>query len=86
MLKIKELGNGTQIEVCVFIKGAVSQICAGRALFLYELSGFMDVALGKKNISTRSRDPNLCKTPSTTQGNQLVFEKNDGWKDWGINP
>ena len=28
----------------------------------------------------------LFRKPSKTSGKQLVFEKNDGGKEWGINP
>ena len=28
----------------------------------------------------------LLRKPSKTQGKRPVFEKNDGWKEWGINP
>ena len=34
--------------------------------------------LGVPSISILSRDPNLFRKPSKTQGKQPVFEKNDG--------
>ena len=38
----------------------------------------MEGILGEASTSILSRDPHLFRKPSTIQGKQLVFEKNDG--------
>ena len=43
--------------------------------------------LGVPSNSILSRDPDLSRKPPETQGKRRsVFEKNDGWKEWGTNP
>ena len=41
--------------------------------------------LGVPPISILSRDPNLSRKPPETQEKRLVFDKNDGRKEWKWN-
>ena len=41
-----------------------------------------DFLFGNFHFHSWPRDPNLSRKPTKTLGRWLVFEKNDGWKEW----
>ena len=41
---------------------------------------------GTFHFHSEPRDPDLSRKPPESQGKRLAFEKDDGGKEWGINP